>query len=356
MPGRLRSRVRLGRGRADTLRKKIVRNSRIIGLGCYVPTKVVSNDDLSRLMDTSDEWIQERTGIRERHYSEGETGAADMGVLAANEALERAGLRPTDIDCIIFATLSPDVDMPASACVLQHRLGVGGMPAFDVRNQCSGFLYGLAIADNFIKAGVFEHVLLVGAEVHSTGIDLTTRGRDVAVIFGDAAGAVVLGPENDPARGILSTHLHAEGKYAEKLWIESPGARLRPRLTEEMITGEGGRIFPKMSGRYVFKHAITRFTEVIREALAARGYSLADLSLLIPHQANLRISQMVALGLELPEEKMFNNIDRYGNTTAASIPLAMYEAVEAGRLRAGDLLCLAAFGSGFTWASALIRW
>jgi 3-oxoacyl-[acyl-carrier-protein] synthase III len=333
-----------------------VRNTRILGLGRYVPPKVVTNDDLSALMDTSDEWIQERTGIRQRYYSEGETGAADMGMIAAGEALERAGLKASDMDCIIFATLSPDVDMPASACVLQNRMGIGGTPAFDVRNQCSGFIYSLAMADSFIKTRVFEHILIVGSETHSTGIDLTTRGRDVAVIFGDAAGAVVLGPEEDSARGILSTHLHAEGKFAEKLWIESPGARLRPRLTEELIVGEEARIFPKMNGRYVFKHAITRFTEVIREALEATGYSLEDLALFIPHQANLRISQMVAMGLGLPEQKLFSNIETYGNTTAASIPLAMYEAVENGRLREGDLLCVAAFGAGFTWASALIRW
>jgi len=321
-----------------------------------VPPKVVTNDDLSTLMDTTDEWIQERTGIRQRYYSEGDTGAADMGMIAAGEALDRAGFKAADMDCIIFATLSPDVDMPASACVLQNRMGIGGMPAFDVRNQCSGFIFSLAMADSFIKTGVFERILIVGSETHSTGIDLTTRGRDVAVIFGDAAGAVVLGPEDDPMRGVLTTHLHAEGKYAEKLWIESPGSRVRPRLTEEMIVGEDARIFPKMNGRYVFKHAITRFTEVIREALEATGYSLDDLALFIPHQANLRISQMVAMGLGLPEQKLFSNIEKYGNTTAASIPLAIYEAVESGRLREGDLLCLAAFGAGFTWASALIRW
>jgi 3-oxoacyl-[acyl-carrier-protein] synthase-3 len=317
---------------------------------------VVTNDDLSSVMDTSDEWIQQRTGIRERHYSEGWTGAADMGAVAATEALERARMRAADVDCVIFATLSPDVDMPASACLLQSRLGIGGMPAFDVRNQCSGFLYGLSIADQLIRAGRAERVLLVGAEVHSTGIDLSTRGREVAVIFGDAAGAVVLGPEPDRTQGILSTHLHAEGRYADKLWLECPAARDRPRLTAEMVTGENTRIYPRMQGKYVFKHAINRFSEVIHEALSANGYTPVDISLFIPHQANLRISQMVALGLELPEEKVFNNIQRYGNTTAASIPLALYEALEEKRLAPGGLLCLAAFGAGFTWASALIRW
>jgi 3-oxoacyl-[acyl-carrier-protein] synthase-3 len=333
-----------------------VRNARILGIGHHVPSRRVTNADLTAVMDTTDEWIQQRTGIQERHYSEGWTGAADMGAEAAREALDRAGLKPEDMDCIVFATLSPDVDMPASACLLQDRLGIGGMPAFDVRNQCSGFLYGLAIADKFVRTGSFNHVLLVGAEVHSTGIDLSTRGREVAVIFGDGAGAVVLGPAADARQGILSTHLHAEGRFAEKLWLESPASRSRPRLTEEMITGPDARMFPKMEGRYVFRHAVTRFPEVIREALDANHLSPSDISLLIPHQANLRISQIVAMGLELPEEKVFNNIQRYGNTTAGSIPIALYEALEAGRIHAGDLVCLAAFGAGFTWASALIRW
>ncbi len=333
-----------------------MRNSRIAGVGRHVPPKVVTNDDLAEMMDTTDEWVQQRTGIRERHYSEGDVGAADMGAIAATEALDRAGLRAADVDCVMFATLSPDFEMPASACVLQSRLGIGGMPAFDVRNQCSGFLYGLSLADSFVKTGRFDRVLLVGAEVHSTGIDLTTRGREVAVLFGDGAGAVVLEPEDDPEKGILTTHLHADGKFAEKLWLECAAARERPRLTEEMVDGDDPRVFPKMAGRYVFKHAVTRFSEVVQEALHARGYKPADLSLFIPHQANLRISQLVALALELPEEKVLSNIQRYGNTTAASIPLALYEALEAGRLCEGDLLCLAAFGAGFTWASALIRW
>ena len=319
-----------------------------------VPDKVVTNDDLAVLMETSDQWIQQRTGIKQRHYSEGDTGAADLGARAAAEALERAGVRAHDIGCIIFATLSPDYDMPSSACVLQARMGLAGMPAFDVRNQCSGFLYGLAIANAYVKNGTFDHVLLVGGEIHSTGLDLTTRGREVGVIFGDGAAAVVIGPEPDRQRGILSTHLHAEGRFAEMLWLESPGSRERPRLTEDMIAE--GRIFPKMRGREVFRQAVTRFPEVIREALDAHDLTVADLDLFIPHQANQRISQMVAMGLELPEEKLFTNIERYGNTTAASIPIALSEAIEAGKVREGSLICLAAFGAGFTWGSALIRW
>jgi 3-oxoacyl-[acyl-carrier-protein] synthase-3 len=333
-----------------------MRNARIGGLGRYVPPRVVSNDDMTAYMDTSDDWIQQRTGIQQRRYSDADVGAADMGAIAAREALQRAGVQPDEVDCVIFATLSPDFDMPSSAAVLQARLGIGGMPALDVRNQCSGFLYSLATANAFIKSGRFENVLVVGGEVHSTGIDLTTRGRDVAVIFGDGAAAALLQPTDDPNKGILTTHLHSEGKYAEKLWIEGAASRARPRITEEMVAGDNPRIFPRMEGRYVFKHAVQRFTEVINEALAATGNQPSDLDLLIPHQANLRISQMVALGFDLPEEKLVSNIQRYGNTTAASIGLALYEAIEDGRVRDGSLVCLAAFGAGFTWASALIRW
>jgi 3-oxoacyl-[acyl-carrier-protein] synthase-3 len=331
-------------------------NAHITGIGRCIPPKVVTNNDLTELMDTTDDWIQQRTGIQQRHYSEDSVGAADMGAVAAREALDRAGRRPDEMDCVIFATLSPDIEMPASACVLQDRLGIAGMPAFDVKNQCSGFLYSLATANAFIRSGRCERVLVVGGEVHSTGIDLTTRGRDVAVIFGDGAAAVVVEPTDASDKGILTTHLHAEGKYADKLWLECAASRERPRLTEEMIDAAMPRVFPRMEGRYVFKHAVQRFTEVINEALNACGYGPQDIDLFIPHQANLRISQMVALGFDWPEEKVVNNIQRYGNTTAASIPLALYEAVEEGRLHDGDLLCLAAFGAGFTWASALIRW
>jgi 3-oxoacyl-[acyl-carrier-protein] synthase-3 len=333
-----------------------MRNSRILGVGCHLPSKVVTNDALTDCMETSDEWIQQRTGIRQRRFSEGHTGAADMGAEAAKEALTAAKLQPEDLDCIVFATLSPDVDMPASACLLQELIGLPGIPAFDVRNQCSGFLYSLAVADKFIKTGTFEHVLVVGAEVHSTGLDISTRGREVAVIFGDGAGAVVLGPEKDPKRGVLSTRLHADGRFAEKLWLEYAASRERPRLTEEAISGEEARLFPKMEGRYVFRHAVTRMPEVIREALDSQGLSPDDISLFIPHQANLRISQAAAMSLELGEDRVFNNIERYGNTTAGSIPIALYECVQSGRIGEGDLLCLAAFGAGFTWASALIRW
>jgi 3-oxoacyl-[acyl-carrier-protein] synthase-3 len=331
-------------------------NARILGLGHHLPENVVSNAALTRVMETSDEWIQQRTGIRERRYITEDTGAADLGFEAARAALAEAGVKASELDLILFGTLSPDVDFPASAALLQRRLGVSGMPAMDVRNQCSGFLYMLAVADKFIRTGGARRVLLVGAEIHSTGIDRSTQGREVAVIFGDGAGAAVLGAESDPRRGILSTHLHSEGRYAEKLMVEAPASRHSPRLTEDMLDFPGSRLWPRMEGRYVFKHAVNRFNEVITEALDANGYTAADLDLFIPHQANLRISQLVAMGFELPEDKVFNNIQRYGNTTAASIPIALHEAVLSGRVKPGALVCLAAFGAGFTWASALMRW
>jgi len=317
---------------------------------------VVTNHDLTRLMDTSDEWIQQRTGIRERRFSDGCTGAADMGAVAAREAMQNAGVQPEQIDCIVFATLSPDVDMPASAFLLQDKLDLPGVPAFDVRNQCSGFLYALAVADQFVKTETFDHVLVVGAEVHSTGLDLSTRGRDVAVIFGDGAGAVVVGPSPTAEGGGVSPPLPAQGHYARERRVEAPGRRLRPRPPEGARWGPEGRIFPRMEGRYVFRHAVTRMPEVIREALDANGLNISNLDLLVPHQANLRINQMVAMEFGLREEQVVNNIDRYGNTTAASIPLALYEAVRDGRVQPGMLICLAAFGAGFTWGAALVRW
>ncbi|MGD9762956.1 MAG: 3-oxoacyl-ACP synthase III family protein [Candidatus Binatia bacterium] len=331
-------------------------NAHITGIGRYVPPGVVTNHDLMARLDTTDEWIQQRTGIQKRRYSEGDVGAADMGAIAAREALARAGRRAEDMECVIFATLSPDVDMPASACVLQRLLGIGGMPAFDVRNQCTGFLYALASANALIKAGRCERILIVGGEVHSTGIDITTRGRDVAVIFGDGAAAVVVEAIAEPDKGILHSALHAEGRHADKLWLECAAWRERPRLTEAMFSADAPRVFPRMDGRYVFKHAVERCTQVIQEVLDAGGYRAEDIALVVPHQANLRINQLIALGFGWPEEKLANNIQQYGNTTAASIPLALYEAIEAGRVRAGDLVCLAGFGAGFTWGAILVRW
>ena len=331
-------------------------NAHILGMGHFVPEHVVSNADLAKRMDTSDEWIQQRTGILERHHITHDTGASDLAYEATRRALAAARLTPGDIDFVLLGTLSPDVDMPASACFLARRLGLRDVPAMDVRNQCSGFLYMLALADKLVRTGTARHVLVVGAEVHSTGLELATPGREVAVIFGDGAGAAIIGPEPDATKGILTTHLHSEGKWAEKLWLEAPAHRTQPRLTADMIGGPERRVWPKMEGRFVFKHAVTRIPEVIGEALAATGLTLDDIDLLVPHQANLRINQMVAAGLGLPEEKVANNIHRFGNTTAASIPIALDEAIEAGRVKPGSLVCLAGFGSGFTWGCALIRW
>jgi 3-oxoacyl-[acyl-carrier-protein] synthase-3 len=331
-------------------------NARILGIGHHVPARVVTNDEMTRWMDTSDEWIRQRTGIEERHFIDADAGPADLAVPAARDALAAARIEPVDLDLVLLATLSPDYDAPCSATLLAEQLGLHGTPAMDVRNQCSGFVYALSVADAFVRTGGARHVLVCGAETHSTGLDRTTEGREVAVIFGDGAGAVVVGPEPDAGRGILSTHLHAEGRYAEKLMVEVPGSRNYPRVTAETLDQPGSRLWPRMEGRYVFKHAVTRFPEVVHEALSANGYTPADLDLFIPHQANLRISQFVAATLELPDEKVFNNIQRYGNTTAASIPIALHEAIEAGRVRDGSLVCLGAFGAGFTWAAALLRW
>lgn len=333
-----------------------VSRTRILGVGRALPERVVTNDDLSQRMETSDEWIQQRTGIRQRRHISANTGATDLGRIAAQEALRAAGVSVQDVDLLIFATLSPDIDWPSCACLLAHKLGTRSIPAFDVKNQCSGFLYSLASADAMIRAGRARRALVVGGEIHSTGLDLTTRGREVGVIFGDGAGAVVLGPTDDPKRGILSTHLHADGKFAEKLWLEAAASRNKPRIKPEDLDGDDPAGFPRMSGKFVFKHAVTRFPEVIREALDANGLGLADLDVLIPHQANLRINQFVAAELELDESRVVNNIDRYGNTTAASIPIALSEAIGDGRVADGKLVCLAAFGAGFTWAAALMRW
>ncbi|MEM9674485.1 MAG: beta-ketoacyl-ACP synthase III [Bacteroidota bacterium] len=332
-----------------------MRKSKIAGVGRYLPERVVTNDDLAKLMDTSDEWIRERTGIQERRFFElGKDTTSNMGTRAAKMALENAGLTPQDVDFIVFATLSPDYDFPGSGVLVQRELELPTIGAIDIRTQCTGFVYGLSVADQFIKTGMYDTILVIGSEIHSSGLDMTTRGRAVSVLFGDGAGAVVL-QASDNDRGILSTHLHSEGEYAEELAVIDPGSsRAIPRTQARMI--EEGTIFPVMNGNHVFKHASTRFPEVIQEALKLNNYQSSDIDLLIPHQANLRISQMVQRLLGLKDEQVFNNIQRYGNTTAASIPIAMSEAWEQGKIKDGDLICLAAFGSGFTWGSALIRW
>jgi 3-oxoacyl-[acyl-carrier-protein] synthase-3 len=330
-----------------------MRGARIIGTGRALPKRVVGNEELTRLMDTSDEWIVQRTGVRERRYVDPGTGSSHLGAEAADKAIANAGLTVNDIDLIVFATLSPDHVFPGNGVLVQHQLGMRSVGALDVRDQCTGFVYGLSVAEAYVKGGFHDRVLVIGAEVQSTGLDFSTKGRDVAVIFGDGAGAVVVGPA-EPGRGILSSHLHSEGKFAKELCVDAPSFLDNPWISHEMI--DAGRHFPKMNGRYVFTHAVRRFPEVIREALEKNGLAVEDLSLLIPHQANLRITQAVGAALQLPEGKVFSNVERYGNTTAASIPIALDECVEQGRIREGDIVCLAAFGSGFTWASTLLRW
>lgn len=329
--------------------------TRIVETGYSVPDRVVSNEDLTRLMDTSDEWIRQRSGIEERRWVRKGQGGTELGAAAARQALERAGLTTSDVDCLIVATLSPDHFFPGTGVFIQREIGLPkGIPCLDVRNQCSGFVYGLSVADAWIRTGAYGCILLVGVEVHSTGLDKTTAGRDTAVLFGDGAGAVVLVPSDDPDRGVLSVHLHADGRYAEKLWVEAPACRYDPIISDEMIAA--GMMRPNMEGREVFKHAVVRMPQAVKEALEANGLTIADLDMLIPHQANLRISQAVQKVLGLPDDKVFNNIQRYGNTTAATIPIALHECIQAGGIRDGSLVCLTAFGSGFTWASALIRW
>lgn len=331
--------------------------TKIAGIGFYVPPHVVTNDDLSKRMNTTHEWIVERTGIHERrHIREGEDTTAGMGAKAARIAIERAGITPQDIDFIIFATLSPEMYFPGSGVFLQRELGINhsAIGCLDIRNQCSGFIYSLSIADQFIKGGVYKNILVVGAEVHSTGLDFSDNGRHVAVIFGDGAGAVVLQPTEKEGQGILTTNLHADGEYAEKLSVVGLTSNISDRLSPEFIAA--GNYFPIMEGQFVFKLATTRMPESIMEALTATGLTPDDIDLLVPHQANLRISEMVRRAFKMPEEKVFNNIMRYGNTTAASIPIALCEAWEQGKVKEGDLVCLTAFGAGFTWGAALIRW
>lgn len=332
-------------------------STRIAGLGFYVPSNVVTNHDLAARMTTSDEWIRERSGIVERRYfTPGEDTVANMGVKAARIALERAGIEPEALDLIIFATLNPDYMFPGSGVLVQRELGLSkrGIPALDIRNQCSGFIYGLSVADQFIRTGMYRHILLIGSEIHSSGLDFSDEGRDVTVLFGDGAGAAVLSATEEAGKGVLVTRIHADGEFAEQLAVLAPSGHKARHITHEMI--EDRSIYPVMNGKFVFKLAVEKFPEVIHEALQAAGHSASDIDLFVPHQANLRIAEAVRKTLGLSEEKVYNNIMRYGNTTAGSIPIALTEAWEQGKVKEGDLVCLAAFGSGFTWGAALIRW
>lgn len=332
--------------------------SKIKGLGFYVPDNVVTNDDLSQRMDTNDAWIQERTGIQERrHVIRGEDTTTSMGVKAAKIAIERAQISKDDIDFIIFATLSPDYYFPGSGVLVQRDLGLKTVGALDIRNQCSGFVYALSIADQYIKTGMYQNILIIGSELHSHGLDMTTRGRGVSVIFGDGAGAAIISRETDMQKGILSTHLHAEGQHAEELALIAPG--MGQRWVTDIIRDNDPNdesYFPYMNGQFVFKNAVVRFTEVINEGLEANNLQVSDINMLIPHQANLRIAQFIQQKFRLEDDQVYNNIMKYGNTTAASIPIALTEAWEQGKIKEGDLVVLAAFGSGFTWGSAIIRW
>jgi len=344
----------------------------IAGIGKYLPERVVPNEELTHLMDTSDQWIQDRTGIEERRYARRfEETTATMGAEAAKVAIERAGISAADVDFVIFATLSPDYFFPGCGVLVQRILGLKEVGALDIRNQCSGFIYGISIADQFIKTGMYKNILLIGAETHSYALDFSTRGRNVSVIFGDGAAAVVLQPTQEEGRGILSTHLHSDGNNAEILSMPNPGfhggvhnKEWKPSvpqnpygslfINQELLDKED--FYPYMDGQLVFKKAVVKMPEVIVEALTQNGLNVSDLDLLVPHQANLRISQFMQQSLGLAEGKVFNNIQKYGNTTAASVPLALCEAWESGRVNKNDLVCLAAFGSGFTWGSALVRW
>ncbi len=333
-------------------------NSKITGLGYYVPDNVVTNDDLSKFMETSDEWIQERTGIKERRWiKEGSDDSSSvMGAKASRIAIEKAGLTKDDIDFIIFATLSPDYFFPGGGVQIQDMLEMKTIGALDIRNQCSGFIYAMSVADQFIKTGMYKNILVVGAEYHSSGLDKTTRGRGVSVIFGDGAGAAVLSRSDDPNRGILSSHLHSEGKFAKELTVAAPSTtRWVPEILEDKDENEES-YFPYMNGTFVFKNAVVRFSEAIIEGLKTNNLEATDIDMLIPHQANLRISQFVQKKFRLSDDQVYNNIQKYGNTTAASVIIALAEAWEKGKIKENDLVVLAAFGSGFTWGSVIIRW
>lgn len=332
--------------------------SRVAGVGAYLPPRIVTNDDLAALMDTSDEWIVSRTGIRERRWVEPEVATSDLALVASTRALGAAGVAAREVDLIVLATLSPDHEFPGTACFLQAKLGLSGIPALDVRQQCTGFVAATAVADAFIRSGSARTALVVGAEIHSKGLDLTTEGRDVSVLFGDGAGAVVLVATevDDPARDphVLSTHLHADGSFAEHLWLPAPGMAHPRFMSHELL--DAGRHFPQMDGRTVFVHAVRHMPETIQEALAANALALDDVDLFVLHQANLRINEAVAHRLGVGEERLVTTIDRYANTTAATIPIGFDAAVADGRLSAGKLVAVAAFGSGFTWGSMLVRW
>lgn len=332
--------------------------SRIKGLGYYVPDNVVTNNDLKQWMETSDEWIQERTGIKERRWIDPKSGdtTSVMGAKAARIAIERSGLDKDDIDFIVFATLSPDMYFPGGGVRVQDLLDMPNVGALDVRNQCSGFIYAISVADQFVKTGMYKNILVIGSENHSGGLEKSTRGRNVTVIFGDGAGAAIVSRSEDDNKGILSTHLHSQGKHAKELSLLGPSTGRWVDVIMDENDPDDVSYYPYMNGQFVFKHAVVRFSEAINEGLQANNLTNQDIDMLIPHQANLRITQFIQKKFKLSDDKVFNNIMKYGNTTAASIPIALTEAWEKGKIKEGDLVVLVAFGSGFTWGSTIIRW
>ncbi|MCP4911934.1 MAG: ketoacyl-ACP synthase III [Oligoflexia bacterium] len=330
----------------------------IVGVGSFIPPKAVTNFDLEKLLNTSDEWIQQRTGIVKRHWVEKNVSTSDLAYEASLEAIKNAGIDKSEIDMIIFATLSPDHDFPGTGCFLQDKLEIPGITVLDIRQQCSGFIYGLSIADKFIRTGDHKNILLVGAEIHSKGLDKTPEGRDVSVLFGDGAGAVVISRRektSDDQSQIISTALHADGSYAKELWLPGPGNAFEDdRCTLAMI--EEGLHYPKMNGRNVFIHAVKRMAETLTTTLKKNNVTIDDVDLFLFHQANIRINEKVAEVMGIPAEKIFNTIHDYGNTTAATIPIGMSDALKAGKLKKGMTVGMAAFGSGFTWASGLLKY
>ncbi|PIK15357.1 beta-ketoacyl-ACP synthase III [Halobacteriovorax sp. JY17] len=334
-------------------------NSRITGVGSFVPPKIYTNHDLEKMMDTSDEWIIQRTGIEQRHWVDESTSTSDLALEASNIAIADAGLKASDIDMIVFATLSPDHDFPGTGCFLQAKLGIPNICVFDVRQQCTGFLYGLSLADKFVQSGSHKNILVVGAEVHSKGLDKTPKGRAVSVLFGDGAGAVVVSrtevKDKNKDAHVMITNLHADGSYAKELWVPAPGTAVGPdRMSHGLI--DEGLHFPEMNGKTVFVHAVKRMAETLTQSCKEMGVTVNDIDLFLFHQANLRINSKVAEVLQIPEEKIYNTIQKYGNTTAATIPLGMHDAIKEGKLKEGMLVASAAFGSGFTWGSALWRY
>jgi 3-oxoacyl-[acyl-carrier-protein] synthase-3 len=328
--------------------------SRILGVGRYLPERRVTNFDLAKMFNTSDEWIRQRTGIVERRFADEGVYCSDLALEASKEALKSAGMKAEDLDFIIFATLSPDHHFPGNGCYLQAKMGLTDIGAMDIRNQCSGFIYSLATADAFVRIGMYKRILVVGAEIHSSGLSFTDEGRDVSVIFGDGAGAVIVGPSEDQSRGILSNHLHADGRFADILRLEMFDISKKPCLTHEML--DRGCLWPKMQGKEVFRVAVGKIPELVEEALKANGLKVEDVDLFIPHQANLRINQFAAAKLGVPEEKFYSNIQRYGNTTAASLPIALSEVLEQGLIKEGQIMMMVSFGAGFTWAASVMRW